>query len=97
MGIEEARDLIICISGSVITLVVIFVAVLAFMLYKRVQPILNSVKKTTANVQEITSTVRDEIIKPISQFGVLIRGIIEGIQLAAKFFKKKEQEGGCNG
>jgi hypothetical protein len=97
MGIDLARDLIICISGSVITLVVIFIAILAFMLYKRVQPILNSVRSTTANVQEITSTVKDEVIKPISQFGVLIRGIAEGIQLASKFFKKKEQEGGCNG
>jgi hypothetical protein len=97
MGIEEARDIIICITGSVITLVVIFGAILAFLLYKKVQPILKSVKATTANIQEITSTVKDEIIKPILQFGALIRGIAEGIQLAAKFFKKKEQEGGCNG
>jgi hypothetical protein len=97
MGIEWFRDLVICISGLVITVVVIFVAVLAFLLYKGVQPILNSLKVTTATVQEITSTVKDEVIKPISQLGALIRGIAEGIQLAAKFFKKKEQEGGCNG
>jgi hypothetical protein len=97
MGIEWFRDLVICISGLVITIVVIFVAVLAFLFYKRVQPILNSLKVTAATVQEVTSTVKEEVIKPISQFGALIRGIAEGIQLAAKFFKKKEQEGGCNG
>jgi hypothetical protein len=97
MDIGWFRDLVICISGLVITVVVILVAVLVFLLYKKVQPILNSLKTTTATVQEITSTVKDEVIKPISQFGVLIRGIAEGIQLAAKFFKKKEQEGGCNG
>jgi hypothetical protein len=97
MGIEWFRDLVICISGLVITVVVIFVAVLSFLLYKRVQPILHSLKVTTAAVQEVTSTVKDEVIKPISQFGALIRGIAEGIQLVAQFFKKKEQEGGCNG
>jgi hypothetical protein len=96
MGIEVARDIIICVAGSVITLVIILMAILAFLLYKRVQPILNSVKVTTAAVQEITSTVKEEVIKPISQFGTLIRGIAEGIQLASKFFTKKEQEGGCN-
>jgi hypothetical protein len=97
MDIGWFRDLVICISGLVITIVVIFVAILAFLLFRRVQPILSSLKTTTATVQEITSTVKDEVIKPISQFAALIRGIAEGIQLASKFFKKREQEGGCNG
>jgi len=97
MDIGWFRDLVICVFGLVTTIVVIFFAILAFLLYRRVQPILNSVKLTTATVQEITSTVKDEVIKPISQFGALIRGVAEGIKLATKFFKKEEQEGGCNG
>ena len=97
MDIGWFRDLVICISGLVVTVVVIFIAVLAYLLYNKIRAVLNSMKVTSAILHEITSTVKDEVVKPVVQFATLIRGIAQGIELASKFFKKGEQEGGCNG
>jgi len=97
MDIGWFRDLVICISGLVITVVVIFIAVLAYLLYSKISLVLDSMKATSATLREITSTVKDEVVKPAVQFVTLIRGIVQGIELASKLFKKEEQEGGCNG
>jgi uncharacterized membrane protein len=100
MDIGWFRDLVICISGLVATAVVIFIAILAYLIYKRTKPILDSMQSASATIQEITSSVKEEIMKPIVNFAALIRGIAQGIELATKIFKreeKEEQEGGRNG
>ncbi|MGD0352394.1 MAG: hypothetical protein ABSB38_02690 [Dehalococcoidia bacterium] len=103
MDIGWFRDLVICISGLVITVVVIFIAVLAYLLYSKIRPVLDSMKATsatiheiTSTVYEITSTVKDEVVKPAVQFVTLIRGIVQGIELASKLFKREEKKGDCN-
>jgi hypothetical protein len=97
MDIGWFRDLVICISGLVITVVVIFIAVLTYLLYSKIRPVLDSMKATSATIHEITSTVKDEVVKPAVQFVTLIRGIVQGIELASKLFKREEKEGECNG
>ncbi len=100
MDIGWFRDLVIVIFGLVTTIVVIFLAILAFLLFRKVRPILDSVQGTTAAVKEITCTVKEELVKPVLQISALIRGITQGIELVTKLFKreeKEEQEGGCNG
>jgi hypothetical protein len=97
MDIGWFRDLVICIWGLAMTVVVIFIAVLAYLLYSKISPVLDSMKATSATLREITSTVKDEVVKPAVQFVTLIRGIVQGIELASRLFKKEEQEGGCNG
>ena len=97
MDIGWYRDLVICIFGLATTIVVIFIAVLAYLLFRKVKPILESVQATTATVREVTSTIKEELVKPVLQISTLIRGITQGIELVSKIFKKGEQEGGCNG
>jgi len=90
MSIEWFRDLVICISGLVFTLVVMLLAVLAFLLYKKTGRVLSSIEATTNTIHEMSSTVRDEVIKPIVQVAALVRGISQGIDLAREFFRKKQ-------
>jgi len=107
MDIGWFRDLVIVIFGLVTTIVVIFLAILAFLLFRKIRPILDSVQGTTAAVKEITYavkeityTVKEEVVKPVLQISALIKGITQGIELVTKLFKKEdkeEQEGGCNG
>ena len=97
MDIGWFRDLVICIWGLAMTVVVIFIAVLAYLLYSKISPVLDSMKATSATLHEITSTVKDEVVKPVVQFATLIRGITQGIELASKLFRREEKEGGCNG
>ena len=97
MDIAWFRDLVICISGLVVTVVVIFIAVLVYLLYNKAKSLMDSIKATSATINEITSAVRDEIVRPVLQWVSLIRGVLQGIDLVSKFFRKEEQEGGRDG
>jgi len=94
MDIAWFRDLVICIAGLVMTVVVVLFGVIAVLLYTRVRAIMNSVQATSTNIQEISSTVKDEVVQPVAQLGALIKGISQGIDIFSRFFRK--QEGGRN-
>jgi len=94
MGIDWFRDLIICIFGLVAAGVLIFIAVLSFLLYRRVRAILDSVKTTSRTIQGLSSYVGDEVVKPVIEVAAIIQGLRQGIDTISRFFKKKE--GGKN-
>ncbi len=94
MSIDWFRDLVISIFGLVAAGVLIFVAVLSFLLYRRVRVILDSVKATSKTIQGISSYVGDEVVKPVIEVAAIIQGIRQGIDTISRFFKKKE--GGKN-
>jgi len=94
MDIGWFRDLVICIAGLVITGVVIFIAVLSYLLYSKARSVMNSIEATSTTIHEISSAVKDEIVRPVVQLVALIRGILQGIDLVGRFFGKKESEGG---
>ena len=95
MSIDWLRDLIIVIFGLVATGVLIFLAVLLYAVYRRIRPILDSVKTTSKTIEEISSYAGDEVAKPLMQVVAFIQGIRQGINVISKFFKKKK--GGRNG
>ena len=92
MSIDWFRDLILCIFGIVAAGVLVFLAVLLYLLYRRTTSILDSVKATSTTIQGITSYVGEEVVKPVVQVASMIQGIRQGIDTISKFFKK--QEGG---
>ena len=94
MGIDWFRDLIICIFGLVAAGVLIFIAVLSFLLYRRVRTILDSVRATSRTIQGISSYVGDEVVKPVIELAAIIQGVRQGIDTISRLFKKKE--GGRN-
>lgn len=95
MDITWLRDLAISISGLVLTAVLIFIAVLAYLLYRRARSILDSMKIVSRNIEGISSFVTDEVAKPVIQVVAFAQGIRQGISAFSKLFKKKE--GGGNG
>jgi hypothetical protein len=95
MSIDWFRDLIISISGIVLIVLLILVAVLSYSLYRRAKSILDSVKTTARSIQGISSYVGDEVVKPVTQVVALIQGVRQGIDAISKLFKK--QGGGKNG
>ena len=95
MGIEWFRDLAIVILGLGVTIVAIFIGVLAFMLYRKLRPILDSVKTTTKTVENISSCVQEEVSRPLAQLAAFVQGIRQAISLFSGFSRRKE--GGKNG
>ena len=93
MDIGWFRDLIICISGVVMIVVLIFVAVLAYSFYHRARVVLDSIEATSTTLQRISNEVSDEVVKPVIQAVALIRGLRQGIDTISRLFRK-QQEGG---
>ena len=97
MEIAWFRDLVICVWGLIATLLLIFVAVILFLLYKKAKVVLNSIENTSETINRISSTVETQVIKPIAQLASLIQGIRQGIDFIMGFFKKSEEKGGQHG
>lgn len=95
MSVEWFRDLAIIILGLGVTIVAIFIGVLAFLLYRKLRPILDSVKTTTKTVENISSCVEEEVYRPLAQVAAFIQGIRQAVNLTSKFSRKKK--GGRNG
>ena len=94
MSIEWLRDLVIFIWGLVSTAVLIFVAVLVYSLYRRAKPVLDAMKSTSANIQKVTTCVREEVARPLVEVAAIVQGLNQGINLVTKLFRK--QKGGSD-
>ena len=91
MDMAWYRDLVICVWGVVATLAVIMVCVLSFLLYRKLRPILNTLEATSNTINDITSTVKDEVVAPVVQIAALIKGINQGIDLVSSIFRKGKE------
>ena len=90
MNIAWLRDLAICILAFESTIVVLFIGILAVMLYRKLRPILDSVKATTKTVENISSCVAEEVIRPLAQAAALIQGIRQATSLFSRFSRKEK-------
>ena len=94
MSIEWFRDLVICIFGLGATVALIFMSVLALLLYRKIRPILDSSKATVKTVENISSCVEEEVARPLAQIVAFVQGIAQAVSLFSRFSRKKE--GGRN-
>jgi hypothetical protein len=90
VNIEWFRDLVLCIFGLGATVAAIILVVLAFLLYCRIKPILDSIKATSQTVANISSSVEEEVAKPLAQIMAFVQGIRQAIGLVSRFTKKEE-------
>ncbi|MFC1915950.1 hypothetical protein ACFLW4_04570 [Chloroflexota bacterium] len=90
MGIDWFRDLAICILGFGATAVIIFIGILAFLLYLKLRPILDSIKAVTKTAENISSTVEEEVSRPLAQLAAFIQGVRQALSLFSRFSRGKE-------
>ncbi|MBI2829865.1 MAG: hypothetical protein HYX81_01755 [Chloroflexi bacterium] len=87
MSIEWFRDLSIIIFSLVTTVVLILGVIMGYCLFRRTNSILESLKVTSARLEEMSGIVREELDK-ILQLAVIIRALSKGVEAAREFFKK---------
>jgi Na+-transporting methylmalonyl-CoA/oxaloacetate decarboxylase gamma subunit len=92
VSIEWFRDLVICIFGLGATVVILALVTLAFMMYFRIKPIVDSVKATSKTVENISSTVEVEVARPLAQVAAFVQGLRQAMNLVGHFTKKKEAD-----
>jgi hypothetical protein len=90
MSIENLRDLIIVIFGISATLVALVMAILAFILYARISPVIKSIERTSGTVERIVSSMEEAVAGPIAQVIGFIQGIKNALGLVKKFTKREE-------
>jgi cell division protein FtsX len=90
MSIDWFRDLVISIAGVLVIIVLLFIAVLTFLLYRRAKVILDSMKTTSQNIAGISTYVTNEVAKPLIQVVAFIQGVRQGVNAISRLFSKKE-------
>jgi len=88
MDMELLRDVVIVISGIVITFAAILATFFLSSVYRKINDILKSTKATAAKIEALTIVASDQLGKPVIQAASLVQGIIYGIQAMSKIFKK---------
>lgn len=94
MSIDWWRDLSIAVFAFVATGVMVFISVLAYSLYRRAVTVLDSQKIITANLQEISTVIKDGL-KKLVQMTAIFQGLRKGIEMVLDFLKK-DDKGGCH-
>jgi hypothetical protein len=92
LSIDWFRDLTIIIYGVVGAVFLIAVGIMAFALFRRITVILDSLKVTTANIEEISTAAKEQIVRPIIQFGTIFQGLTKWIEVISAYFKKSKKE-----
>ena len=91
MSIEWFRDLVLCIFGLSTTVVVLLIGVLVFICYRRITPIIDSLKTTTRTVENLTSTVEEQVAEPLAKVAAFVQGVRQAVNLVSGFRKNKEE------
>jgi hypothetical protein len=94
VGIEWFRDLAIVVLSFGITIVVICMGILAFVLYRKVKPIIDSAKTTAKHIEDVSSTVEEEVSRPLARMNAFVQGVRQVANLFSNFARRKE--GGRN-
>jgi len=89
VSIEWFRDLAIVILGFGVTIAVILISILAFMLYHKLKPILDSVRSTAKRVENISTTVEEEVSRPLAQLAAFVQGVRQAVGLFSGFVRRK--------
>ena len=85
MTIEWFRDLVIIIYGLVGAVFLIALGIMAFSLYRRLKAILDSLKVTSSNIQEISTVAKEQIVRPIIQVGSVFQAITKWIEVISGY------------
>ena len=89
MTIEWFRDLVIVIFGLGAFVAVVIFTVMAFIMFFRARTIMDSVKKTTKSVENITTCIEQEVVRPIAGIASFFQGFRQAGSLFGIFNKKQ--------
>jgi len=92
VSIESFRDLVICIFGLGATVAVIVLVVLALLIYYRLKPMFDSIKRTTRTVENITTAIETEVAEPLAQMASFVQGVRQAVSLFKRFGRNKEED-----
>lgn len=91
MTIGWLRDMVIIIYGLVSVAFLTLIGIMAFSLFRRSEVILDSLKVTSANIEEISTVAREQMVRPMIQVGSVFQGITRWIEMIGGYFKRTKK------
>ena len=92
MELSYWRDVILIIWGLVATIAIVFISVILFLFYRKTISVLESTDLMVAKASNIMDYLNREVVRPVSRFGTMVQGIIQGVSIFGSIFKKKENQ-----
>jgi len=92
MTLAELRDLFIIIFAVVGIGAAVFVSLMAFVLYRKLRDILDSGRAITGDIRSITSSVSQDLVKPLASISGIVQGVAKVLEIL--FERKKEDKDG---
>ena len=90
MELSSWRDIILIIWGLVATVAMVFISVIMFLFYRKTISVLDSTDLMVYRVGNIVDYIEKEVVRPVSRFGTMFQGIMQGISIFGSIFSKKE-------
>jgi hypothetical protein len=91
MTIGWFRDLVIIIFGLVGAGFLVIIAVMALSFSQRLKVILNSLRITSANMEEISSVAKEQVVRPIIRMGSVFQSVTKWIEVIGEFLNKNKK------
>ena len=92
MELSFWRDIILIIWGLVATIATVFISTILFLFYRKTAAVFDTTDLMVNKVSEIVDYINMEVVRPVSRFGTMIQGIMQGISIFGSIFKKKEEQ-----
>lgn len=90
MSLADLRDLFIVIFAIIGIGATILLAILSFLVFRRIRSILDSGGETMGNVRKISSLVSDSIVKPLIGVASFLQGLRQALEFISRFSSRKE-------
>ena len=92
MELSSWRDIILIIWGLVATVSMVFISVILFLFYRKTSSVLDSTDLMVGRVGNMVDYLEKEVVRPVSRFGTMVQGIMQGISIFGSIFNKKEDQ-----
>ncbi len=92
MALAEWRDLFIVIFSILGIGATILISVIAVLTFRKVRAILDSGKATMESIRVVTSTVSQDIVKPLGDIAGAVQGVRRAVEFISRFSRRKEEE-----
>jgi len=94
MGLAGLRDLVLIIYGLLaigLTISLIILIILLYRLYRKVGSLLDSLKRTAADIRQTSSTISENVIQPVAKLYGFISGIRRAVEVMETLRKDKDK------
>ncbi|MBI2853056.1 MAG: hypothetical protein HYX84_08185 [Chloroflexi bacterium] len=88
MTLAVVRDIVIIVSGVVVTAALIFLSVIAYLLYRRMLEIMKPLEAVSVALQTLVTGISRLVSEPLNRVASFVDGVRDGLQKVLKIFQR---------